>query len=461
MSEGTKPVHGLWSNRFTYMLASVGAAVGLGNIWKFPYIVGENGGGAFVLVYLLCILFIGIPIMMAEVSLGRRGRKSPGNAVKTIAEDEGHHSAWSLTGWLGVIAGYLVLSFYCVIAGWTAAYIFEAGSGQFVDASPEKVQGVFTSLLADPLKLILWTGLILTVTATIVARGVQHGLEKVARYLTPGLLLLLIVMAVYAANLGDFSAAFSFMFNPDFSSLTMGGVLIALGHSFFTLGLASGVVMMYGAYLPDNVSITKTTVWIAIADTVVALLAGMAIYPIVFGFGLEPGEGPGLIFMTLPIAFGQMWGGTFFGTLFFIMLAFAAFTSAISMIESSVAWLVEKTGFTRWQASMASAGLLWALSMLSIFSFSGAEWTKVDFPLLGKEMTSLFDIIDHMTSDVLLPLGGLVTAVFTGWIFTEKGAKSTLNSSETVFKLWRLTLRWIAPVAILIVFLRLIGVINL
>lgn len=460
MSSGNAPVHGLWSNHFTYILAAIGAAVGLGNIWKFPYIVGENGGGAFVLVYLLCIAFIGLPVMISEVLLGKMGRRSPGNAAAILAKQQGLNKSWAITGWLGVIAGYLVLSFYGMIAGWTLAYVFEAGQGKFQNATPEQISTIFSELTASPERLMFWTACVLTLVATVVALGVKDGLERVVKFLTPALLILLVIIAVYASQLGDFDTAFEFLFKPDFSKLTSEGVLVALGHSFFTLGLASGVVMMYGAYLPDNVSIVKTSVWISIADTLVALLAGIAIYPIVFGYGLEPGAGPGLIFITIPIALGQMPGGLFFGTLFFIMLVLAAFTSAISMIEASVAWLVEQKGFKRWQAAATSACILFLLSLLSIFSVTGAEWTKVDFEFLGKHVNHFFDIIDHLTADILLPIGGLILAVFTGWKLSSESTFASLNTSPLAFKTWQFTLRWIAPVAIGIVFLDLIGVIS-
>lgn len=460
MSSGNAPIHGLWSNHFTYILAAIGAAVGLGNIWKFPYIVGENGGGAFVLVYLFCIAFIGVPVMISEVLLGKMGRRSPGNAAAILSKQQGLSKNWAITGWLGVIAGYLVLSFYAMIAGWTLAYVFEAGQGKFQNASPEQISSIFSTLTSSPETLIFWTACVLALVAIVVALGVKDGLERVVKFLTPALLTLLVVIAIYASQLGDFEKAFSFLFNPDFSKLTSEGVLVALGHSFFTLGLASGVVMMYGAYLPDNVSIVKTSIWISIADTLVALLAGIAIYPIVFGYGLEPGAGPGLIFITIPIALGQMPGGVFFGTLFFVMLVLAAFTSAISMIEASVAWLVEQRGFKRWQAATISATTLFCLSLLSIFSVTGASWAQVDFNFLGKHVTHLFDIIDHLTSDILLPIGGFILAIFTGWKLSTKSTIEALNTHPTAFKLWQFTLRWIAPVAIGIVFLDLIGVIT-
>lgn len=452
--------HGQWSSRLAFILAATGSAVGLGNIWKFPYIMGENGGGAFVIVYLLCILAIGIPVMIAEVSIGRRGRQSPGNSVKALAIEAGASTNWSVVGWIGLFAGFLILSFYSVIAGWSVSYIFQAGSGNFTDASPEEIGNIFNSMLSNPTQLITWTTVVLVGTGIIVGKGLKNGLEKAVTYAMPSMFVLLLIIAGYAAVNGDFSQAVSFMFYPDFSKLTYSGVLIALGHAFFTLSLASGAMMIYGAYLPQETSISKSVLAIALADTVIALIAGLAIYPIVFGNGLEAGQGPGLVFVSLPIAFGQMWGGTFFGTLFFVMLGFAAFTSAIAMVESAIAWLVEHLAFSRMKAAVVSVLILWLMSMLTVFSFTGAEWAKLDFDFFGKHITNYFDLIDHLTADVLLPLGGLATAIFVAWVMKKDSIKEEVNMSEFGFKLWYLTTRWFTPLAILFVFLNLIGVVN-
>lgn len=453
--------HGQWSSRLAFILAATGAAVGLGNIWKFPYIMGENGGGAFVLIYLLCILGIGIPVMMAEVLIGRRGRQSPGNSVKALAIEAGASTKWSFVGWMGLVAGFLILSFYAVIAGWAIYYIFETASGSFEQATPEQVGAVFNGLLAEPNKLILWTTAVLVGTGIIVGKGLKNGLEKAVSYAMPVMLVLLLIIAGYAAINGDLGQAVHFMFYPDFSKLTYSGVLIALGHAFFTLSLASGAIMIYGAYLPQDTSISKSVMSIALADTLIALIAGLAIYPIVFGNGLEVTQGPGLVFVSLPIAFGQMWGGTLFGTLFFIMLSFAAFTSAISMVESSIAWLVEHLAFTRVKAAAASVCILWFMSMLTVFSFTGADWASLDFNFVGKHVNNYFELIDHLTSDVLLPLGGMATAIFVAWVMKKESVIEELNMSKTSFTIWYFATRWIAPLAVLFVFLNLTGVVSI
>lgn len=453
--------HGQWSSRLAFILAATGAAVGLGNIWKFPYIMGENGGGAFVLVYLLCILGIGIPVMIAEVLIGRRGRQSPGNSVKALAIEAGASTKWSFVGWMGLVSGFLILSFYAVIAGWAVSYVFQAGSGNFAGATPEQVGTIFNNLLADPAQLVFWTTAVLVGTGIIVGKGLKKGLEKAVNYAMPSMLVLLLIIAGYSAVYGDFAKALNFMFYPDFSKLTYSGVLIALGHAFFTLSLASGAIMIYGAYLPQDTSISKSVLTIAFADTMIALIAGLAIYPIVFSNGLEVSQGPGLVFVSLPIAFGQMWGGTFFGTLFFIMLSFAAFTSAISMVESSIAWLVEHLGFTRIKAAAASVVILWFISMLTVFSFTGASWASLDFNFVGKHVNNYFELIDHLTSDVLLPLGGMATAIFVAWVMKKDAVKDEVQMSEGSFNLWYFATRWIAPLAVLFVFLNLVGVVSL
>lgn len=453
--------HGQWSSRLAFILAATGAAVGLGNIWKFPYIMGENGGGAFVLVYLLCILGIGIPVMISEVLIGRRGRQSPGNSVKALAIEAGASTRWSFVGWMGLVSGFLILSFYAVIAGWALSYVFQAGSGNFEGATPEQVGTLFNNLLADPAQLVFWTTAVLVGTGIIVGKGLKKGLEKAVNYAMPSMIVLLLIIAGYSAVYGDFGKALNFMFYPDFSKLTYSGVLIALGHAFFTLSLASGAIMIYGAYLPQDTSISKSVLTIALADTMIALIAGLAIYPIVFSNGLEVAQGPGLVFVSLPIAFGQMWGGTFFGTLFFIMLSFAAFTSAISMVESSIAWLVEHLGFSRVKAAIASVTLLWFISMLTVFSFTGASWATLDFNFVGKHVNNYFELIDHLTSDVLLPLGGMAMAIFVAWVMKKEAVKDEVQMSEGSFNLWYFATRWIAPIAVLCVFLNLVGVVSL
>jgi len=308
---------------------------------------------------------------------------------------------------------------------------------------------------------MLWHTLILIGVVVVVGKGVNKGLERSVRFLLPAMFVLLIALAVYAGNIGAFGEAVEFMFKPDFSKLSINGVMIALGHSFFTLGLASGVVIMYGAYLPKETSVVQTSVWIAVIDTLVALIAGLAIFPLVFGFNLTPSEGPGLIFTTLPLAFGEMPGGQWVGTLFFTMLVIAAFTSAIAMIEASVAFVSEKFNLSRWPSTIISASVLWLLGQLTIHSFSGSSWAQLSTQWLGKPLNSIFDVIDLLTSSLLLPLGGLLLAVLAGWVMTRDNAKDELDAGNHIFDIWHLCLKYVAPIAIIIIFLQLIGIIEI
>ncbi|MEI8595765.1 sodium-dependent transporter [Photobacterium sp. Hal280] len=441
-----------WSTRMAFILAATGSAVGLGNIWKFPYITGENGGGAFVLLYLFCIALIGIPLLIAEVMIGRRGKHSPPDAMRALAKEAGVSRHWSLVGWIGVITGFLLLSFYLVVAGWAVSYIFTAGTGAFNGASGDEIGAMFGGLVGDPVATTVWGSVVLLITSAIVIKGVKQGLERAVTTMMPGLLVLLLVLVGYAMTTGHFAEGVNFMFNPDFSKLTGTSVLVALGHAFFSLSLAGGGMMTYGSYLGKDVSLGKTVLTIGVLDTLVALIAGLAIFPIVFANNLEPGAGPGLIFVTLPIAFGQMPMGQVVGLLFFIMLSFAALTSAISLMEPAVSFLTEKKGYSRLKAgSMTTAGI-WVLSLGSVFSFN--IWQ--DHTLYGK---TFFDVLDYLTSSWIMPLSGLAMAVFTGWVMKKTATKEELPHGMT-HTLWRFLIRYVTPVGILAVFLNAIGVMG-
>ena len=467
MSEKSS-IHGQWSSRLVFILAATGSAVGLGNIWKFPYITGENGGGAFVLIYLLCIALIGIPIMMAEIALGRRGRKSPINTMTDLAREENVSAGWSLLGWGGVIVGFLILSYYSVIAGWALSYIFRMAGGIFVGADADLVKTTFNTLIGNPESLLAWHTIFIVMSMVIVARGVRGGLEKAVTFLMPALFVLLLIMVGYALNTGYFSQGLDFLFHVDFNEVfykceSINGVeqcafsgepaLTALGHAFFTLSLGMGAIMVYGSYMPKKNSIASSTLIIAIADTVVALLAGMAIFPIVFANGLEPGAGPGLIFQTLPIAFGGMPGGQLFGTMFFVLLVFAAWSSAISLVEPGVAWLVENRGHNRVYAATVVGLLAWLLGLGTVFSFN--IWSGEEYQLFGK---TFFDLMDYLTSNIMLPLGGFLIAIFATWIMRKESVKDELNMSKG-FDVWYFITRFISPIAVLIVFLNAIGLV--
>jgi NSS family neurotransmitter:Na+ symporter len=447
----TKSIHGEWSSRFAYILAATGSAVGLGNIWKFPYITGENGGGAFVLVYLGCVIVIGIPIMMAETLMGRRGRQSPINTLTTLSAEAGANKNWHLLGWMGVIAGILILSYYSVIAGWAIAYVFKAVFGGFSSDSVV-IKQVFDDLIASPKQLVFWHTIFMIATMSVVMRGVRGGLEKAVQFLMPALLVILIVLVAYAMSTGEsYFKGLHFLFSPDFSEIDSDAVLTAMGHAFFTLGLGMGAIMVYGSYLPSGVSIVKTSLYIAGADTIVALLAGIAIFPLVFANGLEPGSGPGLIFQTLPIAFGNMTGGWLFGVLFFVLLVFAALTSSISLVEPVVAWMVENKGFSRVKASVISGFIIWLLGVSVAFSFN--IWSE--FKLFDK---TIFDFLDYLTANLMLPIGGFCIAVYAGWVMQKKHVKEELDIPEQQFKIWRFLACYVAPGSVFVVFLHVLGI---
>jgi neurotransmitter:Na+ symporter, NSS family len=446
-------IHGQWSSKLIFVLAATGSAVGLGNIWRFPYIVGEHGGGAFVLVYLGCILLLGLPIMMAEILIGRRGRQSPINTMATLAREEGLSRAWGLMGWLGVVAGFLILSYYSVIAGWALSYVFRAGAGSFAGQDAGGAQAMFEGLVSDPERLLAWHTIFMVMTMLVVARGVRSGLEQAVRILMPALFIMLVLMVGYAMAEGHFMDGFRFMFQPDFSRLTGNSVLVAMGQAFFTLSLGMGAIMIYGSYLSSRASIARTSATVVGADTAVALLAGLAIFPIVFASGLEPGQGPGLIFITLPMAFGQMPGGLLFGTVFFMLLVVAAWTSSISLMEPAVAYLVENRGMQRVGAAAVVAGIAWVLGIGTVLSFN--HWSG--YMLFDK---TYFDLMDFLTSNVLLPMGGFLIAIFAGWRMTERSVVEELGIRQPLlFRTWYYLVRFVAPIGILLVFLRAVGLI--
>lgn len=447
----SKSIHGEWSSRFAFILAATGSAVGLGNIWKFPYITGEHGGGAFVMVYLLCVVALGIPIMIAEIMLGRRGRQSPINTMQTLAKEAGTDPRWQYLGWAGMIAGFLILAYYSVIAGWAMAYIVKDFFGSFMNSNAEDIQRLFDHLMNSPMQQIFWHSLFMFLTMQVVMRGVQGGLEKAVRFLMPALFFILVILVAYAMRSGGYEQGMAFLFSPDFSKIDANAILTAMGHAFFTLSLGMGAIMVYGSYLPDHVSIAKTTFFIAAADTLVALLAGIAIFPLVFANDLQAAAGPGLIFQTLPLAFGHMSGGWLFGLLFFILLFFAALTSSISLIEPAVAWLVENKELERHQACVWSGLACWLLGIGVVFSFN--HWS--DFKIFGK---NLFELLDYLTANLMLPLGGLAVAVFAGWKMQQMHAEQELELSAEAFRVWYFLIRYVAPGAVFLVFLHVLGV---
>ncbi len=474
-----KSPHAQWSSRWMFILAATGSAVGLGNIWKFPYIVGENGGGAFILIYLLCVFAIGIPVMMAEIMLGRRGRQSPINAMHTLAIEARQHSIWKLIGWSGVLAGCLILSFYSVIAGWAIAYIPEMLGGTFHQVNAEQTSAVFNALTGNPWALLLWHTLFMLMVVIVIAKGLEKGLERAVSVLMPSLFFLLIALVLYAAlGSGGFMQGVHFMFDTNFHALfypncspeqincafSGQGVLSAMGLAFFSLSLGMGAIMMYGAYLPKDTSITSSAVTIAIADTLVALLAGLAIFPVVFANQLDPAAGPGLVFVTLPIAFGNMNGGILFGTLFFLLLVFAAWTSAFSLLEPVVAWLVESWTISRRKAAIGCGIFIWLLGILTVLSFNTWSDVKPLALLVGTPFAdkTFFALFDYLTSNIMLPIGGLFIAIFAAWVMTNAARREEMDADppDISYKTWLFLIRYITPIGVALVFLNAIGVFS-
>ncbi len=443
---------GQWSSRLTFILAATGSAVGLGNIWKFPYMVGQNGGGAFVLVYLICIFLVGIPIMIAEVMLGRRARQNPINGMAILAEQEHHSPRWSLIGWSGTLAGFLIFSFYSVISGWVLYYIYLSWNPGFSGLTMEESQSLFRNMVADPYGLIGCHTLFAIMTFGVVARGIQAGLERAVKILMPGLLILLFLLLGYSMSYGSFGEALRFLFQPDWDHLSGQTALAAMGQAFFTLSLALGAMMVYGSYLPSNISIPRTCIIVALSDTAIALLSGLVIFPIVFAQGMAPASGPGLIFQTLPVAFGAMPGGQWFAFMFFILLVFAAWTSSISIVEPGVSWLVENHGWTRPRASVMVGFGGWLVGLGTVFSFN--LWKE--FTVLGK---TLFECLDYLTSNLMLPLGGMAIAIFACWKLSVNSTRNELNLlGPFEFNLWRGVTGILAPTAVLLVCLNSLGV---
>jgi NSS family neurotransmitter:Na+ symporter len=442
--------HAIWG-RGSFILAATGSAVGLGNIWKFPYITGENGGAAFVLLYLVCVLLVGIPIMMAEIMIGRKGRANPVTSVANISADMGASRLWSVIGWMGVLAGFLILSYYSVIAGWTLDYLVSAVEGKFAGLNGDSSNELFNSLLADQSRLVKWHTAFIAITALVLMFGVTKGLENAIRWMMPTLLILLLILLGYAYTTGEIltSVRFMFSFNPE--DLSWNSALIALGHAFFTLSIGMGAIMAYGAYMPSTAAIGKTVLAVALLDVMVGLLTGVAIFAFVFATpGIEPSSGPGLMFVTLPVAFGAMPMGMLVGIAFFGMVVLAAWSSTMSLLEPAVAYFHERFGFHRISASLLVAGAAWLLGLGSVLSFN--QWSDQQL-LWGM---NFYACLDFFTTNLLLPAGGLLTAIFVGWVMKRELAVHEMQQDHPrLLAVWRWVLRYISPILMLAIIVNL------
>jgi len=443
-----------WSSHYLFLLASIGSTVGLSNIWRFTYLAGENGGGAFVLIYILSLVVMGIPILAAELMIGRRGGKSMVGTLQVLAKRDGISPAWKYFGWISMIGVFLILSFYCVIAGWTIDYTITSLFGLLNNLDANSSAAYYNNLLDSPGRMMLSQGLFVFATVWIVAKGVKDGLERSTSWMTPALFIILVGLVCYSLFTAEFVKGLSFLFYPDFSKITPSVIMAAFGQAFFSLGIGVGVMLTYGAYMPASSSILKSAAVISFSDGFAAVLAGLAIFPIVFQYNLSPAEGPGLIFITLPIAFAQLPGGAFIGALFFLLLVFAALTSSISLLESIISHLEENLNISRSKITIIAGAMLWLTGLATVFSFNiWAEFTPLDMikPLAGK---TLFGLIDYFGSNLLMPMGGILMAVLAGWVLSKQASRDELRlHHEMLFKVWRFLIRFVAPAALSAVFI--------
>ncbi len=442
---------GEWTSRTGFILATVGSAVGIGSIWKFPYEVGANGGGAFVFVYLLGLALVVLPLMLAELALGRRGNADAAASIATVAATEGRSRRWQIVGVAGSVTAFLILSYYSVIGGWSLAYTAGTTVNGLPDASQTATVERFDELLASPLRMFIFQGLFLGAVAAVVARGVERGIETAMKLLMPLLGILLVLLAVYSLSVGNASETVRFLFVPDTDDLTARGLLDALGLGFFSIGVGLGLLITYAAYARPDINL-RTVALVSIgADTVISLIAGLAVFPVVFANGLDPAEGPGLVFVALPLAFAAMPAGRLAATAFFALLVIAAFGSAVSMLEGVVAPLERVRGWSRRRSATVGGLACWVTGSITVLSFN--RWQSVR--LLGSldryADATPFDLLDELTSNVLLPLGGLGLAVFTGWLISDRLLAEELACGRRTLAGLRIMLRFVVPLAIVAV----------
>lgn len=433
-----------WGSQRAFILAVTGAAVGLGNIWRFPYITGENGGAAFLLLYVMFVLLLGLPVLMAEIMIGRAGRRSPVQALGYLAASAGASTHWRWVGFFGVFTVFCILSFYSVVSGWSIEFLIASINGNFIGARPDEIAVGFETFLADPGRMALNHSFFMFMTMAVVAVGVVQGLEKLNNLMMPLLYLLLLMLAGYAATTDGFVPALSWLFRPDLSAINVGVVLTAMGHAFFTLAVGACALMAYGAYMPDHQNLPKAAAAVAVLDVLVALLAGIAIFSVVFTQGMEPGEGPSLMFITLPVAFAELPWGALWLSAFFLLLLLATWTSSINLAEPLVATL-QNMGLRRGSAAGVVGVTVWLAGLLSVLSFSTlAEWR----PLAGM---NAFELVSTVPPDIFLPLGGLLIAIFAAWVMPHEAALRALDAGPVGFRIWQSVIRYVSiPLTLLV-----------
>ncbi|MBU2506529.1 MAG: sodium-dependent transporter [Bacteroidetes bacterium] len=448
-----------WGSKLGFILAAAGSAIGLGNIWKFPYIAGENGGASFIFVYLICIAIIGLPVLIAEILLGRTTHRNPVGAFKALSKSK----LWIGVGGMGVVSGFLILSFYAVIAGWSLGYIFEAIAGNFTIFNTGVLAAEhFNTLVSNLPWIIGYFTLFMLLTMLFVYLGIQKGIERGSKIMMPILFVLLIVLMIRGITLEGSEEGIAFLLHPDWSKINAQAILVALGHAFFTLSLGMGAMLTYGSYMSKNDNIPSAALQIIILDTVIALIAGVAIFTSVFAVGLDPSAGPGLIFHTIPAAFAKMPGGYFFSIIFFILLSIAALTSAISLLEVVVAYFVDELGWDRKIAVIILGFVVFLLGLPSALSFN----VLADYTIFGK---NFFDIVDFLASNILLPLGGLLISIFVGYIWgfdkvlvnLKEGSQNLFDNYPYIILTWKFFLKYLSPILIFIVLLHSLGILDI
>ena len=431
-----------FTSTFGFLMAATGFAVGLGNIWRFPYITGENGGGAFVIVYLGCAVAIGIPILVAEILIGRRGEGDPPLAIQNLANSEGRPLYWKHVGHLNLLTAFVILGTYCVVAGWVLWYLLRAVLTGFASVDAVSAEAGFSEVLGSTGGMLFWTVVSLSLTGTIIYLGVNNGIERSVRVLMPTLFFLIIALAVFNSTQDGFGAALSYLFTPDFSRIDGSTFLAAVGQAFFSIGVGMAGMMIFGSYLPKGVSITRCVLIIIVIDTSVAILAGVMIFPMVFRFGLDPAGGPGLIFQTLPVAFAQMPGGHVVATVFFSLLSVAAVTSMVGLMEPLVAWVEDRFSYQRHRATLVVLLTLGVLGLISVLSYTHLSAVQ----LYGKDINGIFD---YLANQVMLPLGGLLIAIFAGWQVSRASLRAELPlMPDWAFSSWYFLIRFVIPVAV-------------
>lgn len=443
-----------FSSKIGVIAAAAGSAIGLGNIWRFPYVAGENGGGAFLLIYIGFIVLIGVPVMLSEFVIGRSTQRNPVGAFKKLAPN----SFWPLTGFIGITAAFFILAFYTTVSGWTLEYLFLAFKDGFAGKDAAVLSTDFDLFRTSGLRPLLWQNIFMVLTAFIVFKGIKNGIEKYTKILMPLLLVIIIVLGIRSVTLPGASEGLLFLFKPDFSKITGKVILEALGQSFFSLSIGMGTLITYGSYIGKKENLGSTALSVSAADTLIAILAGVAIFPAVFAFGIAPEAGAGLVFITLPLIFDQMAGGYFFALIFFMLLSIAALTSTISVLEVVVAYLSEELKLGRKKATILAASSIALLGVAT--TLSQGPWSALS---IGKY--NLFDLLEMTSANVMLPLGGLLIVVFVGWFMPKPilfGELSNDGKYRARFRyIYLFIVRFLAPVAIAFVFLNGLGIFGL